>query len=600
MNKIMKTLTIWAILSLLVVGLASAQPQAPITWGEARWFGIGCHSSRQSLASMGDTLLVADYSRDSTRPNYPRYAIVTTSLDNGLTWSPWHRLNDSAYVELEVCVAASNGWLYAFVNGGGWYEWVYRSQDGGANWNQSFYRQGVYFGSGFASSVNVFCVSREPFATGMEIRRCFASSNSGETWNTGHEVTRQRIGPGYNDIALTHTKTMLGGEAPTDSIWDYRLFCSFGDLEGDNFCNFQQLPGQPLGWDPPVGATIAGDTSSETAIIASAWYPGAGFSSDLYVHRSTDGGATWEEPLALTDDAPIYFTGCPEIFCRGQLWGVAWGSGSSFADSTFTIRCRISANHGKNWYLLQQVDSLQSWVMYTGGQFTENEIRLYWSGEIRALSDSLDYRTASGVITPDTLRPTIWAMEIAPDTVQTEHVIPFAVRVEENDTLSEVRVRMRSDQDSTWVLAMRHQAGDSFAVRWTVPREGHYRYRIEAEDFWENVGSYPDTGWASFVTEHWSSTETHLSIPESYDAIVFPNPSNGWPNLTLSAAWFSRGTLTVTVYNLVGQEVSRNVYAGNNAGTFRLEAPAGTGSGVFIVEIANRDHCYRQKVMILK
>jgi hypothetical protein len=579
-------------------GPALAQPQAPIAWGEARWFGIGYHSSGQTLASMGDTLLVSDYARDSTLPNDPRYSIVTVSHDDGMTWIPWHRLNDSAYVTTRVCVAASGGWLYAFVNGGGWYEWVYRSVDGGSEWSQSFLRQGVYSGPGFAAGENVICVFREPITPGVEVRRSFASSNHGGTWDVGHEVTRQHMGISQNEIAMTRTRILLSGVTPTDSIWNYRLYSSYADHDAVTWSTFQELPGQPLGWDNP-STTIAADTSSETAIIASVWYENGGWGQDLFVHRTTDGGNTWEEPQALTEGAPVIREICPEIFCRGKMWGIAWSGARAGDDSTYDLCCRISANHGKDWYAVQKIDTTIHEVSYTGGQFTGNEIRLYWSGIAALAPITLDYATVSGTVTPDTESPILTVVGLPPDTVPSGGVIILESRVIDNDTLSEVRVRFQDDRDSTWVVPMNRSQGHTFAANWTAPREGFYRYRIEAEDFWENVGSYPDTGWASFVTEHWSSADPFILQPHSFSLSAYPNPFN--PATSISISLPRETHLTLDVFDVTGRLVRRLADGRFTAGEHTIRLDAGDmASGIYFAHVAAGEHSRTQKMVLMK
>jgi hypothetical protein len=227
---------------------------------------------------------------------------------------------------------------------------------------------------------------------------------------------------------------------------------------------------------------------------------------------------------------------------------------------------------------------------YSGGQFVGHEMRLYWADE------SYDYGTITGIIAEDTLAPLVSSVELPPDVVPLNSHLQFIAGVSENDTLSRVELRIISADDS--VAIPMGWTGTDYMAEWTVPNAGRYWYRIEAEDFWENIGSVPNVGWATFVTEGWiDEADSVFVLRSSFLVSVFPNPSNGWPNLRLSPEWFAQGIVTITVFNVLGQKImERSMFSESMLSAFDAQ----TASGIFLLEVSTPTHHDRQKFMILK
>jgi hypothetical protein len=579
----------------------SAQPQAPITWGEARWFGIGCNwLDGQVLYSAGDTVVVVDQVRDTTLPNQPWYPRVTSSLDNGLTWRPWQRLlNDSVHAgSIETTLTCSDGRIYAFVDESRWDGyWVVRSTDGGENWTPIRQSQPAWSACGLASGDQVAIIEGHLIAGDRTAWQSFMSFDRGTNWNTGSPITTETTSIRHNSIGFTRDHAIaIGIRSPFGNVLE-RVYYSTSNREGETWSDFQQLPGQTL--VEFCVASLAGDTSSETAIEVSVWFPNAGSSQSVYIHRTTDGGATWENPRLLTDRA--YYNAVPVIFCRGKLWGVAWADPFGLEPSQRGLYCRISSNHGKDWYPAQRADSVYRAVYYAGGQFTDDEVRLYYQGV--ATTDTFfennDYRTAIGVLTPDTVQPEVSALQRPMDTVAVNENLVFLVHAHDNDTLSEVRVVIRSDQDSAWASSMSRQTEDSFAVNWTVPREGFYRYRIEAEDFWENVASIPDTGWFSFTAGPLEVYDHLPPTPFSFSLSTFPNPFNA--TAAISFLLPMTGAVKIAMFDIMGRSVRVLIDGLEEAGPHQITLNAeGMASGIYFVRMESAGRAVTGKMVLLR
>jgi hypothetical protein len=591
----------WFVMTVLfgaLGGMLHAQPQAPIEWGEARWLRLSgwpdCPSlGPKDVVPLGDTLLFLAGDLNSMDTSWTAY-----SFDHGQTVSPWQSLSIPEYPDFYVRAAGSTGRYYLFIESYGSTptNYVVISSDAGQSWSSLLFPGTGWRNFGFAVGAYVF---RLFFSA--EERHFRRSSDGGLTWPMSYDYQSIRIESMYvsNIMACTRSNLLILDQAPNgpDSL-ACQLFLTIGTNWGQEMLPTAVLPNQPEG-RCSMGTVICGDTASETAGVLSTLTGPGGIPREPFFQRTTDGGFTWSPCLSMSDGQPIIPPSDmmhPALFCAGKLWMMAWVQYREPEYPGRWVGTRLSANHGRTWYPIQAVTDSADMVYWMRGQFKGNDVRIYWQQLTPGFAH--DFRMVSGVLTPDTLRPVVRAAELPPDTVEVGHNIRFLVRVEENDTLGGVRLRIRSDQDSCWTLAMTAATSDTFWANWQVPAESFYRYRIEAEDFWENVGSYPDTGWASFVTEHWSDANGPFIVhPSSFILSVFPNPCNGPPIVTLSAGWFESGAVELTVFNVLGQVVWQGT---TRAQTTRLDLRNIPSAGLYFLEVSGRDHHHLSKLFIVK
>jgi hypothetical protein len=315
--------------------------------------------------------------------------------------------------------------------------------------------------------------------------------------------------------------------------------------------------------------------------------------ADLYVYRTTDGGQSWEAARNLSEGHPLLrYAAAPELFCRGKLWGVVWEDFWNPDTTQWGVYWRLSANHGKDWYPAQPLGLDVPSMAYSGGQFVGHEVRVYWNDQY------YDYATATGLMTEDTVRPEL-LFDLAPvDTIRTGDSLWFEAEASDNDTLSEVRAVVMDSADQRTVVVLSSQGNHQYRGGFVVPHDGLFRNRGEAEDFWENVATDPDSGWLTFHTEGWSGLDNPLILhPSSFILSVFPNPCNGWPHVRLSPDWFSKGPATITVYNVLGQKMLETRLSSATM-LSALDAPAATG--LYLLEVSSATHHERQKLLVLK
>jgi hypothetical protein len=79
----------------------------------------------------------------------------------------------------------------------------------------------------------------------------------------------------------------------------------------------------------------------------------------------------------------------------------------------------------------------------------------------------------------------------------------------------------------------------------------------------------------------------------------YPNPFN--PSTTIRYALAERAFVSLTVYNMLGQQVARLVGREQDAGRYRLEwTPEGVASGTYIYRLQVGEYVEVKKLLILK
>jgi hypothetical protein len=422
------------------------------------------------------------------------------------------------------------------------------------------------------------------------------SDDGGDTWNPPTALAPDSVTAYIRPMAATRGHLLVLGEnflihnSP-------RAVATISDRSGQIWAPFQPIIATQTSNE--YIKSIAGDTASETAMVC--LFQGSDITevSDLYVVRTIDGGATWEPPHALTSGG-LMFTelDAPQVFCQDKLWGIFWENYWDSDSTHWGIHFSFSANHGKDWY----PPSFLGWdlgdMYFSGGEFVGQGVRGYWNSP-----GVNDLGTMDGILTPDTIAPMISMGVPLADEIAPGSEVQFLASAADNDSLPYMQVVLRKQDsiDSIIVPLPERVSPTDYRGFWTVPNDTalwHYYYR--AEDMWENVSVFPDTGVFSFHTEGWSAGDAIRPYgPLSFSVQVYPNPSNGWPRIQLSPEWFAHGAVTVGVYNVLGQRVweKRLMSVGLRA---MQSAPTVYVSGVYVVKVTNGQHSMLQKFVVLK
>jgi hypothetical protein len=573
-----------------MAAFAFAQPQAPITWGQIRLLQQAPDTLQcRDIYAHGDTLVLLGF-----RPvdGEHIFAAASVSGDNGSTWSPWNVFwpNDQSIGNATASVTSQG--VYAL------------AEDPTQN-AFGFYHS-TNLGQSWSPPPAVYYLGLRALAELGDTIFCSAGYDS-VTWTANGGLTlaprRQSYARPYSqgqtgirslDVSSSRVHTFAVGNVQGDFHW--RVLYSAASLLEGVFSPVLALNANIYG----VYATDGRFDRDGTGVLASIvmYHLPLPDWGDVVVNITRDDGLTWSPPDTITTGVsadPFY------VYVRhsGPLWAVAWWDSSHVAPYVHGGGwTRFSANWGRSWYPIQQ--AFDGHEVF-GGDFCEADlrpdyIRLYETMSYWNNIPGWYYFEWEGEIHADSLSPIIQPMDLPPDTVSVQAQLVYLATITDNDTLSQEQLRVRSATDTlsipmTWT-------GTDYLAQWTVPQAGRYFYRIEGEDFWENVGSYPDSGWAMLVTPGWIDNATDVILsPSSFSLSLYPNPSNGWPMLTLAPEWIRQGPATIAVYNVLGQRFSEvNV----TKEIVRLGGEREAGTGIYFARVTNGQRTEVVKFLIVK
>ncbi|MCX6601011.1 MAG: T9SS type A sorting domain-containing protein [bacterium] len=597
---------------LVIVSLSvavHAQPQAPVTWGEARWAHLAGWPGLPQITTlrvipMGDTLL---YTALNAASPVSDTILVSSSFDNGQTFTPWHGITQGNEA-VSAQFAASAGRLYCFVNRHDPSPsaiWLVTSDDGGRNWGPpQQYRENASIFRGFASGNEVLAKYAGP-VNGNPSAIVIHSTDRGQSWSDPVVIDTADFYMYSFDQTIAFTAGhRLILEMPVESLTrPYWLYVARGDSTGQNWTPFQVLPCEYYDdYACQHRAAIIADTASEASGVLGIFGDWDAFAPMTpFFFRTTDGGQSWEScvQMAPARTVPIFTTDVPLNIGAGKLWLVGWSHVQPQWGDYLAIR--FSANRGKNWYPIQMAaDSLFSSLSSNvfSGQIRGNVVDLYWT-QYCQVQGPLDYRMVSGTITPDTVPPVVAVTLVGPDTIRVGDTLRFDGAVFDNDTLSEVRLVVLDSAEQRSVVALAYMGNHVFEGSFIVPSAGQFRYRGEAEDFWENISTYPDSGWLSFVTEGWSAAGNFIPHPSSLSFSVSPNPFNSTTQIEFTLPSTER--VSLRLYDVLGREVAVMMNEIQNAGRHRLTFDAsGLPSGVYLCRLEAGGMAQTRKMVLIK
>jgi len=426
------------------------------------------------------------------------------------------------------------------------------------------------------------------------------STDCGDHWQVPQHISTGEFGPSDHP-ALTRSRILLRGLARVN----HHYYVASGNRDGSGWTDFQTLP-DPINAGSPFMGSVAADTGSEVALFLTSWMSPLG--QDLYIHRSTGGGLTWAAPRALTEGGTIRSLDNSKatLFCRGKLWGLAFlNNQDDEHPETWALCWRFSANHGRDWYPPQRVDSAELDNIYTNGQFVGNHVRLYWNAvDTTRFPDSLfdDYRTVSGILTPDTTAPEIDTGIPLSDEIGQGSTVQFLATASDNDSLllMQAVLKRRGSADSIVVPLSERVSPTDYRGTWTVPQDtALWTYYYRAEDMWENVSVFPDTGLFSFHTTGWSKADPRfIAHPSSFSVQVFPNPFNSVTRISFTVP--KAGPVNVRVYDITGRLITTLANQKYTAGEHEVAFDGvSLASGIYFVRTQAGAASLVRKIMLV-
>jgi hypothetical protein len=589
---------------LMICGAASlcAQPQAPVVWGETRWLGMTTMiwENGQPLVPVGDTLVFSGVQYTDSIHTFAVRASFST--DNGLSHGP-SQILFARQQSLAVESVAIPGHTYLICDLYPDPSRLYHTGDLGTTWDAHDFI-GLQLGGVYGQGSRIVALGAE--LTGERRPAVTVSLDGGQTWNTtllptADSIPAANFGASTSPFTHGHIVFPQWGRADGGST-EYAL-AQRGNAEGTQWDPLRLLPLSPDSLRDFQRVTFCADSTSETALAMFVWQSRSG-ERRAELLRTIDGGENWEAPRLMNDGyhfGTYWIPGTPQLFERGKLCGMAWWTWSGDAWDERGIYWRFSANHGRDWYPWQLVLLTHVQTIHSPGQFVGNQVRLYYEGIVDSATWTSDFATVTGTLSPDALSPVIDMGVPLSDEVIPGSPVEFLATAWDNDSLPHIEVVLRRDEstDSVVIPLTERVSPIDYRGTWTVPQDTalwHYYYR--AEDMWENVSMSPDTGVFSFHTSGWSGVSSINRPPSSFAVRVYPNPSNGWPRIELSAEWFVAGKVGVAVYDALGRKVSSWVAtepsAMNRASTTEL------ATGVYFVRVSDGSRAVMRKVMVVK
>ncbi len=575
------------IATLLLALLANAQPQAPISWGEVRLLQNAPQYHRPvAVYAHGDTLVL-----NAARENPSSDPAVCISSDNGQTWGSWQVLGPSGqgYRVPDVEVVFSEGLILGCADTSPLtlMRGFFSSTDLGNSWVAP---------PCSLNTMHLYCSRQDTLFCNVGRHGVTWTADHGHSFSPVRTMDLGSIGQ-LSDISTSCQYVHVVSSYPLEQFTRFRLFYFQAPLYDGAFG-----PGMVLN-DNIFRTDEAHVTVSEEGtgmILSSVHYYSPWGRPAIVRNISRDNGLTWSAADTLTPFESQEGGEGEGIQNNGRYWMAYWVD--STRDAGFVdggVRCQFSANAGRSWYPSQQAEDA-GWAIgdVCPVDLQRDCVRVFIACQQLNNVPGQYFLEAVGQIHPDTLPPAVSPVSVPPDTVEIGSQQLFLASITDNDTLYQERLVIRSATDTMAVPI--EWTGSDYLAHWTVPHEGRFFYRIEGEDFWENVGSYPDSGWAMLVTPGWvDEADDGAHAVRHYGLSAYPNPFNS--STTLSFDLAVSGRVEMVLYDVTGRRiqtlVDRPFTSGSHTLTVRGE---GLGSGIYFVRL----HAGRQsatcKVMVLK
>ncbi len=562
---------------------AFAQPQTPITWSDPQILRDTCAYRTRGIRVHGDTLVALA----ETGASDHTFTCVSISGNNGVSWSPWHIFTVPYSYSGDASVAFTSQGIFcsaeytAFSTFG-----LFRTNDLGQSWinpPRTFTNLFVYVTRHDTIFANAYRDS------------IFWLTNSGvvhrgrQVPNYGVNASGEAIATSAHLVHFATTSSRTLGE-------ENHLWYSRAPLYQGDFAIPQQLDSGFLA-SYGVGLDF-GDNGTGVMLLGVNWTP---FAPMVAIMRrvSHDDGVTWSAQDSLTpwecgDSIQLL------VRHRGHRWLVVWNDSTHASGAiAWTYKCSFSANNGQNWYPSQTLSDNRMSGTWSDLVFQEdNHVRLVSTQSADDQNNGCVMVEYDGQIEVDSLRPTVLLAPL-PDMVQIGDTLHLVATAQDNDTLAEVRVVI-ADSVGTQIVHMERIDTLHFRGTWQVPHAGLYRYKAEAEDFWENVTSYPDTGWFSCHTLGGNSTGPRtFASPSSFSARISPNPTNGYVRIVIETS-SKVDNAEAIVYNLLGEEMLRQNVRILGSQTVWMMNVESLASGLYLLRVTVRQQQLTLKLVVLK
>ncbi len=418
------------------------------------------------------------------------------------------------------------------------------------------------------------------------------SSNGGVSWQADTRLTNNaafsqqpsvsvsgsvvhlvwRDNPDGNDEIYYKRSTDAGVTWPMDSI---RLTNSTGSSmfpsmalsgssvhvvwhdtrDGNNEIYYKRSTDGGLSWQADTRLTNNAATSQYPSVSVSgstvhvAWQDNRDGNDEIYYKRSTDGGATWQPDVRLTNNT--LFSRFPCVSASGLFVHVLW---QDFRDGNWRAYYKRSTDGGASWATDLALTDLMAYSQYPSVSAVASAVHLVWR-ELRDGNNEIYYKrsTDNGLT---------WEAD---------------VRLTNNTAISR--------EPSCAV------AGQNVHVVWHDLRDGNYEVYYKRNP----------TGNPTAVGVVGSEIPEGYSLSQNY-----PNPFNPATHIPFSVPASSAGRqvsgfTSLKVYNILGQEVATLVNEVKTPGRYEVTWDAtGLASGVYFYQLRADKFVETKKLLLLR
>ena len=312
-------------------------------WTSKRLTNNSGHSYFPAIAARGANVYVAWY--DDTPGNEEIY--FRRSVDGGASWQSAERITNNEGESFEPAIAASdlNVFLVWWDRSPGNSEIFFRkSEDGGATWKPAkriTYNVGESENPAIAvnhANVYVIWCDKTPGNYEIYFRK---SADGGSTWQAARRLTSGIGASLYPAIAVNGTNVYV--------VWS--------EYAVDNWeIYFRKSADGGATWQSAKRLTTnAGDSRIPDIAVSEAniyvtWYDNTPIDNEIYFRKSADGGANWQAPRTLTNNA--WDSNLSAIAVNGPHVFVIW---SDYTPGNWEIFFKKSTDSGSTWQAAQRL-----------------------------------------------------------------------------------------------------------------------------------------------------------------------------------------------------------------------------------------------------
>ena len=591
------------IFSLSIPTVSYAQSVPPIVWGSN--VNVSETSGRSSyspkVAATGNTVHVIWWDNDST--SQPGSAYYKRSLDGGATWQDLHVFSNALLASGADIVVSGNVVLAFWIDleGSETVMRYARSTDAGQTWSssQALSPGDVY--SYIASAMGegrVVALWTEGVGGTTDIKMRL-STDEGQTWGNTTDIITVNSVSAQGDVVIAGSVLVVGFNE-NDQVYSIRS-TDWGQS-----------------WSSPT--QVSSVPSSETAgslrlaafgsSVVMKWGRFIGsYNGETYVAASSDGGATWSSPLVLSEG--ISGDNRPGDVC---IWGnraVAVWRQNPGPGQEFRLYYRRSLDGGQTWGA--------AILIHTGNEFNDPQCT-YFERSVYVVGN---WPHAGGDIwlvrglDPDTTPPEI-SVSVNPEVVwpPNHKMVEITATVEVSDDCdpdpSIVLTSITSNEpDDAPGGGDGHTTNDiqgadlntddrEFLLRAERSGQGDGRIYTITYTATDASGNSNSASATVMVPHDKGKGRAKLALPGTYVLSQnYPNPFN--PSTEITYGLPERSYVRLTVYNLLGHEVTRLVDGEQGAGYYAVQWDAsGVSGGVYFYRLEAGSFAETKKMMLMR